>query len=205
MSDSIYIKPFSKELERLVLSRGVPSSDLIASKFEVTDSFVKIVPELPGIKSSVVSANKQIKAFTSILEKPLKGAYTLGISSYPSDARAKHVALAVMKSAILKHQSLHNKQGKSLPLWYRVYGGFTDNLRDKPVHDTPCMLIITNINDDSSSIKLEKVRDLLEKFSNIPRLIVSGGQPSIQLFATKLMYPLKCGLYIGPPNRIITL
>jgi hypothetical protein len=89
-----------------------------------------------------------------------------------------------------------------MPLWYRVYGCLSDSLRDRPIQEMPCMLILSNVNEGSSNFKLEKVRDLLEKYSEIPRIVVTGGEPPCDLFANKLYYPMRAGFYIGPSNAI---
>jgi hypothetical protein len=148
-----------------------------------------------------ISVAKQYRALKSIIERPLVKPYTLGINSFPSDQRAKYLAIYIMSVAI-DHYNKHKRTSKALPLWHRVYGGYSDPLRDKPISEMPCMLIISNINDTSSNMKLEKVRDLLEKFSDIPRIVISGGEPPCNTFAQKLRYPMKVGLFLGPDSYI---
>lgn len=200
---SIYIKGLSKNKEKTLLSRGVPAQDMIPSRMneDVEASLVKISPNIPRIVTHDISVNRQYKALLAVMEKPLRGSYTIGISSFPTDQRAKHLAITIMNAAIDAHLKA-KRADKAMPLWHRVYGGLNDPLRDRPVAEIPCMLVISNINDGSSQIKLEKVRDLLEKFSDIPRIVVSGGEPPCDLFANKLHYPMKMGFYLGPPNRL---
>jgi hypothetical protein len=204
--EPIWVKALSTERNALMQSRGFPGQDSIPkrTKFDVIDYLVSMEPQVPMTKSKPVSTKKQSDKLASILRKPYKKLpYVLGISSYPSDSRAKYVAQVVMSAAIDAYQADRRRHGaRGLPLWHRVYGGLRDPLRDNENREKPSMLIISNIHDESSSIKIEKVRDLLEIYGDIPRIVVSGGQPTADLFSYRLSYPLNAGLYIGPPNLI---
>lgn len=203
MEKRIFIKGFDKNRENLLVSRGVPGQDLPTKRIhiDIAASLVKIEPEIPHSPARNISALKQFKVLTSILDHPLRSSYTIGISSFPSDLRAKYLALMIMSAAIDAYKASH-KPGRGLPLWHRVYGGLTDTLRDKPIAEMPSMLIITNVGPDSTSMKMEKVRDLLEKFSDIPRVLVTGRDPPCNLFANRLQYPMKAGFFIGPSTMI---
>lgn len=201
--DELYIRGFSKERSKLMLSRGVPGQDMVPkkTKIELSEALVKMEPNVPRTLPKPISTGKQFKALQAILDNPLRSAYTIGIGSFPSDLRAKYLALTIMNAAIDAHLA-NRRPGRSLPLWYRVYGGLSDSLRDRPIQEMPCMLILSNVNEGSSNFKLEKVRDLLEKYSEIPRIVVTGGEPPCDLFANKLYYPLKTAIYVGPSNAI---
>lgn len=201
--EEVYIKGFSKERVKLLLSRGVPGQDMIPkkTKIEVSEALVKMEPNIPRTLPKPISTGKQFKALQAIMDNPLRSAYTIGIGSFPSDLRAKYLAITLMNRAIDAHMA-NRRPGRSLPLWYRVYGGLSDSLRDRPIQEMPCMLILSNVNEGSSNFKLEKVRDLLEKYSEIPRIVVTGGEPPCDLFANKLYYPMRAGFYIGPSNAI---
>jgi hypothetical protein len=107
-----------------------------------------------------------------------------------------------MAIACEQHRNGQHKPGRALPLWYRVYGGFPNPLVDKPTQETPSLLIIANVGTASSQIKIEKVRDLIEKYSEIPKIVVTGGEAPCNLFANRLHSPLRAGIYLGPDNRI---
>lgn len=203
----LIVSGLDKDLEKLLVSRGVPQHDFLkpAAKFNVEECLVKIVPEIPLVKAGSVSVNTQITALRSILEHPLRTSNTFCISSFPSDARAKHLAIYIMAEAVRQHLDGVKKHGRYLPLWHRVYGNFADSLRDKTVQEIPGLLVITNVNYESSSIKLEKVRDLLEKYSETPKIVVTGGCNPINLFANKLYYPLRAGFYLGANKRTTTI
>lgn len=193
-----------KALEKLLISRGVPAQDLPSrtTKILLQDILVRIDPDIPNTISRSISITKQYKLIESFLEHPLRSSNTIAISSFPSDLRAKWLAIYLMAAAIVSYKKGNYKPGRSLPLWHRVFGGWTDQLRDKPLQETPSLLIISNVHTTSSSVKLEKVRDLLEKFSEVPTIVVTGGEPPCNLFASKLFYPLRGSVYLGPDNRI---
>lgn len=198
----ILIKSYTKQQEKLLISRGVPYVDLVPKRtlINVQDALVRIEPDIPKVIPKTVSVVKQLKGIQAILDRPLRGSYTVGISSFPTDLRAKYLAQLIMLRAIEQH-TLAKKNGKVLPMWHRLYGGLVDVLRDKQ-SENPCMLILCNINENSTSIKIEKCRDLLEKFSDIPRIVINGGEPCCNLFANTLRYPLKYALHLGPDNRV---
>ena len=205
MEKQLIIKGFAnKDMEKTLVSRGVPPQDLPSrnTRIRVDESLVKIEPSIENVLSRTVSTGRQLKLLERYVEHPVRSSYTLCISSFPSDLRAKHLAIFLMSKAIEQHRLGHRKPGRGLPLWHRVYGGFGDVLRDKPVHEMPCMLIVSNVNIGSSQAMIEKVRDLLERYSEIPRIVVTGGEPPCNLFANKLFYPLHAGIYLGPDNRV---
>ena len=185
------------------MSRGVPGQDMPTKRIhiDVAAALTKIEPDIPRSPTRNISVTKQYKVLSSILDHPLRSSYTIGISSFPSDLRAKYLAVMIMSAALDAYKTSH-KPGRGMPLWHRVYGGLQDTLRDRPIAEMPCMLIITNVGPDSTSMKMEKVRDLLEKFSDIPRIVVTGRDPPCNLFANRLQFPMKAGFYLGPPNLI---
>ncbi len=200
----IYIKGFDREREKLLISRGVPGQDLPTKRvnINVEEALVKIEADIPHVSVRNISAVKQYKVLETLLEHPLRSSYAIGISSFPSDMRAKYLAALIMSAAIDSFKSLNRRGGRTLPLWHRVYGGYQDPLRDKPLTERPCMLIISNVGPESTPVKLEKVRDLLEKFSDIPRIVVMGKDPPPNLFANRLHYPMRAGFYLGPASLI---
>lgn len=198
---------FDKGREKLLLSRGVTYPDLMQrnNSINLEESLVKISADIPNMVSRTISKQKQLKAIEVLMTRPLRGSYAVGISSFPSDLKAKQLAVAVMNVAMLQYAKSHRKAGRGMPLWHKVYGGLGDPLRDKSNVETPSLLIISNINSTSTGYKLEKVRDLLEKYAQIPRIVITGGEDPITLFATKLNLPLKAAVYLGPANHTMNV
>lgn len=202
--DPIYVSPIDKERRKVMQAYGVPGQDFMpkGGKFDVSQFLIGMEVNLPSVSSKIISAERQAGLLRSILNAPLKKPYLIGISSYPSDNRAKYLAHTIMDAAITDYESNRVKQGtKSKPIWHRVWGNLGDKLREGP-KQYPSMLIISNLHDESSSNKIEKVRDLLEMYSDIPRIVVAGGAPIVDLFTYRLSLPLSAGFYVGPPNLI---
>ncbi len=187
----------------MMVGRGVPYADLIHGQgtFNVLDNLVKYETDIPGVHSKVVSIVKQVRALESMIENPIRARYTVCFNSFPSDLLAKHLGVHIFNLAISSWYKRH-KPGRVLPIWHRVYGGLSDTIRDKATDELPSLLVLSNVNDQSSAYKLEKVRDLLERFSDIPRIVITSSRDPITFFATKLHYPINAGIHIGPANRI---
>ena len=197
--EDIIVAPFEKQAAKLLVARGVPYADLPSGpRLSVSDMLLRIEQKREGQPDKLISTTKQLKVLNAILANPLRGSYTLCISSMPSDMRAKALAAHIMWVA------MNTQKGRShaKPVWHRVYGSLGDPLRDKVQTETPSLLIISNIVEGSSALKIEKVRDLLEKYSSIPRIVVYGGADPLSLFTDKLHYPLKAGIFLGSGRKV---
>jgi len=97
-----------------------------------------------------------------------------------------------------------DKMGRSSPLWHRVWGGNYVSLRDTKVPEKqPCLLVISNISSTSTREKLEKVRDLIVKHPNIPKiLIVSTATNPCKYVMDNLFLPVQNFLYLSPQVRV---
>ena len=192
----------TSHIERLLLSRGVDYVNLLRknSHFDFEDSLVKIEGSVPNLVRQTVPIKKQYNAIQSLLANPLRGRYVLGVSSFPSDLRAKQFAVQLMRNAIIQ-QKEKRKRG-DYPLWYKLTGSYKCFLRDMDDEIPASMIICSNVNNDSTALKIEKLRDILEKYQNIPRVVVLGGIDPITFFGNRLYFPLTAGIYFGPDNRI---
>lgn len=201
--EELVLSKLPKDMEKLLVARGVPPADFIHSKdsFDALKNLVKYEVELPRMPTKVLTTAKQRTALLKIAANPVRSNYVMGISSFPSDALAKHLAIHIMALAVKSWQQKH-KPGRSLPIWHRVFGGLSDTLRDKPIDETPSLIVLSNINEGSSAYKLEKVRDIMEKYSHVPKILVLGGSDPITFFANKLYSPVNAAIYLGPANRV---
>lgn len=188
--------------QRLLQARGVDgyAFSLARSPFVVEDAITRIAPKnadwLP--EEAVLkphSVTRQIRSLDRLMNNPLNGNYIACIGGHPSDVRAKVIAANVMSRAIDLQMEGH-RRGKAYPLWHRVYGGFADKLRDGQELDPCSMLILTNVGMDSSQTKLEKLRDILEMYDSIPKIVVVNGCDPITFFASKVRMPLRHAIYV---------
>ena len=201
--EEITIKQFSKPDALQLMTRGMSYPDLPpkGTNLKVTQALMKIEPSIPGVASKSVTPSRQASELFRYLNGILRHTSSMCISSHPTDLKAKWLAAYIMRMAILEYQETKPAR-RSMPLWHKVYGSFGDPLRDDSKRPTPALLVISNIVIDSTPLKVEKVRDLIELYDYIPKIIVTGGPPPCDLFANKLHLPLHLGIYLGSENRI---
>lgn len=75
--------------------------------------------------------------------------------------------------------------------WDRIYNTYNNHLlktygeRERE-NDDPTMIVLSNLSPLSSETALGKVRDVLARFSNIPRVVVAAKEDPISFAATRL-------------------
>lgn len=190
---------------KLLKSRGVDgyAFSLARSPFVLEDALIRIKPKVEWLPEDFVmrsiSIKKQINNIDKVLQNPLRGSYTMAIGSYPSDTRAKLLAANFMNRAIdAQIGGLH--RGRAYPLWHRLMGNFKDPLRDGETEHFS-MLVLTNVGIDSSQVKIEKLRDILEKFDNVPKIVVVNGGDPVSFFAEKVRLPLNYAFYLSAEQK----
>lgn len=198
----VILRTIPKNYQQQMIRRGAGAHEMVFKNdhFNVTDSLMKVTVEAFGMTPKSIPVKRQLSSLHRVLDHPLRGSYTLCISSYPTDLRAKNLAAEIMYRALLDYGE-HHVPGRTLPVWHRLYGNYRDTLRDES-SEIPSLLILTNLVADSTNVKFEKARDLLEKYHKIPKIVVCGGMDGGNLFANKLHYPLDAIIHIGPPNRV---
>lgn len=150
-----------------------------------------------------IRKQEQIDAFAKVLSKPLHTPYTMCIASAGTDMRAKYAAAFLLLRGVEVHSKLRRDTNRLSPLWHVVTGSYMDEVRDRGTRPgkRPAMLVLTNITADSSEVKVEKLRDLLELYSDIPRIVTLTGTDPVTFFNTRLDYPLNFGLYLNVASR----
>lgn len=195
---------FKKDSRLTMEAQGLDRIVYSERAFDPYASISSFKPKVENVKAKTIGVEMQHDWLEEIFTDPLK-ARTICISGFPSDIRAKCIAAKIFEVAIERYKvtSQKDKRGRSLPRWHRVLGNYHDSIRDAQSNRiNPSMLIISNVNMDSTAIKLEKVRDLIDSFPDIPRIVVTGGCTPIDFFQHKLYYPLDASIYVGPNNRI---
>ena len=76
-------------------------------------------------------------------------------------------------------------------------GGFYDELLDEKTRRNISMLIIANVGLDSTPQKIGKVRDLLEKYDHIPRIVVVNGSDPVTFFAEKIRMTMQFAVFLN--------
>ena len=137
--------------------------------------------EAEQLNDKIYEADVQLDGLRDFTEDPTQ-AMIYSVAGNPDDTKAKYFA------AYLVRQHLQKVRVPNV-VWNPIYGGFENKLMDDDVQP-PTMIVITNLTPLSTNLKLEKTRDLLEKFQNIPRVIVSTGMDPISFAFTRLFVPV---------------
>ena len=166
-------------------------------EFDIVDAVQDFKPRSNYFKGKVVSAQDQLDYFARLMDNPLDSEPRITVlSSFPSDQRAKLAAVNIFNNAV------EDTAGKvSKPLWLTLYGDRLDY--DKIKAKRPNFLVVTNVTMESTSYKLERLRDVLEMFPKIPRIVVTGGNiDPVELFTTRVHLSVAGAVSIGPTHVV---
>ena len=174
MTTTIKLDP---KADKVMRSMQVPKDLMGKRPFDLENHVISWRSEIDGMVTKNIRQRAQLECFDKLIAKPFSSPYTIAISSFPNDAKAKQVAaMIICRAANLHLRSLAPRVAlhKELPLWHTVYGGWNDKIRDAPEANrpNPSLLVLSNLTDDSTTVKLEKARDLLEMYNDIPRIVV---------------------------------
>lgn len=138
------------------------------------------VIESPRLESRIVEASKQLDSLAKFTEKPSRPMIYI-VAGNPDDGKAKYFAayLAYLHKKMFEH--------RAEIYWEAVFGGFDNPLMKRDLN--PTMLILSNLSENSTAVKIEKAKDLIERWPNIPRVVVCAGEDPISFAATKLHVP----------------
>lgn len=193
----------SKDEATVLKMRGVDPQLLYGDKdvFELEDVVKTYKPNYRLTKEVAIGEQAQLEHVASMIDDPYAKEHRkiTCISSFPSDLRAKIVALQIFRSA---SDDCADKSRK--PLWLQIYNDRLDyeKIRDK----RPNLLVLTGCNLESSQYKLERLRDVLEAFNDIPRIVVTGGDCSpVDLFMKRLYLPVQMGVLVGSDRTVTNL
>ena len=209
MEDLLNFK-FDKRIVKMMQSRGLDNSVLQGPsklKFNLENSLVSFKPDIgEDIVTKTVSTAKQMSAIENVLEKPYYGHPVYCINSYPTDMRAKVIAANIMEEAMYQYIDRKGQRNPyKMPYWVRLYSDSSFGYIQKIKEQKPGLLIISNVTSNSTAQRIEKLRDILEYFDNIPRVVVQTGDfDPIKFFSNKLFMSVSHVARIGPDNRVNT-
>lgn len=189
---------------RALTNRGLPKDMLRARPFPLEQHLITIESKVDGIKTRRVPKISQILHLEKFMQHPFVAPQIISISSFPNDGKAKMLAAYMMQTAYNSHIAgrFRLTKNRQLPLWHTLYGGFYDELRDGKKDEKPSLLVLSNITHMSTQVKLEKLRDLLEKYNDIPRIIVSTNEDPITLANTKLLISVNTAFYLATARKV---
>lgn len=141
---------------------------------------------IEGLKPKSFSQQKQLDTVARFLEDPT-GPHIIAISSAPNDGQSKLLAAFLMQAHLKNNQF-------SRPKWHDITGGFSNPLLEDP--DRCTMLVINNVGVDSTNIKKEKFRDILETYSDIPIVVVVNGSDGFTFMTRDMRKPVSGVVYL---------
>ncbi|QZE56025.1 hypothetical protein pEaSNUABM52_00167 [Erwinia phage pEp_SNUABM_52] len=190
---------FEPDVAKQMQTLGVDPQLLYGKKDEyvIEEAAQDFKPLSPYFKGKVFSKTKQLRHLAQMITNPFGSDPRITvISSFPSDARAKMAALNIFNSAVEDSATTALK-----PRWVTLYGDRFDyeQLKSK----RPSLLVISNVTLESTSYRVERLRDILEMFPKIPRIVVTGGGlDPMELFTKRVHLPVQAGISIGPTHVV---
>lgn len=189
-----------------MLIRGMPRDILRMRPFTLAQHVLTVRSEVDGLRMKKIPKQRQLDYLDDACDRPFNSPFIMVIGSVPNDAKAKLTAAYVMERAVnahLKNKFPNKTRSKRLPLWHTLTGAFYDELRDqREKEENPSLLILSNISVESSNVKLEKLRDILEQFNHIPRVVVITGCDPITFVNTRLRMAINYCVHLSTAHKV---
>lgn len=187
------------KVRELLVAQGMPGDVFRTPAFSLEEHLTTIYSEVDGVKPRRIKKDKQLASVEAVLARPLRDPYLMVIGCSPNDMRGRLLAAFLMQEAC--RHLVQVKEGRhKFPLWHFVHGAFADSLRDGKTSAT--MLILSTVTKDSSNVKVEKVHDLLNKYSHLPRIVVVAGVDPLTWANTRLFMPVNHCVYLTSRRQV---
>lgn len=188
-ADAYKIKLKEKALP-LLKNRGMNRSVLAQRPFDFRP--VSFTSQVEGLKPKLFTAKRQIDWFEDFLDDPFKPRNYCLVSA-PNDGMAKMLAAFMMQHALARSDSR-----TALPLWHDLTGGFTNPLLSEGSNKAigASLLVLNNVGATSTQPKLEKLRDVLETYTDMPKVVVATGCDPFAFFTKYLYLPIHALAYM---------
>jgi hypothetical protein len=189
MAEPIKIK-LQDSLVPLLRNRGMNGSVFRQRPFDFKP--VSFTSHVEGLKPKQFTSKKQREWFEEFLADPFEPR-TYCLVSAPNDGQAKLLAAFMMQ-----HASIHASSRVALPLWHDLHGGFSNPLLNdnNAKAQGASMLVLNNVGATSTQPKIEKLRDVLETYTDIPKVIVATGADPYAFFTKYLYLPIHALAYM---------
>ena len=137
--------------------------------------------ESDRLKTRLVDEDVQYKSLENWEANP-STPLLYGVAGAPDDEQALYFA------AWLVYLHMKKRPG-AVVVWETLTSGFKPTKAETSL-EYPSLLVVTNLTIDSTSHRIEKARDLLTQYQDIPRIVVCAGQDPISFFSTRLYLPI---------------
>lgn len=145
--------------------------------------------EAEQLNAKVFEPSTQDKSLIQFMDNPA-APMIFGVSGNPDDSKAKYFA-AYLVDLHMKHLGV-----QANPVWATMYSGF-DNPYMNNDAARPTLLVLSNLTPNSTTLKLEKTRDLIEANPDIPRIVVCAGMDPVSFLTTRLHVPVNGMAYFA--------
>lgn len=150
--------------------------------------------ESDKLNEKIIESRVQDRSLNLFLDDPTLP-LIYAVSGNPDDSKAKLFA------AFLVAHHLRNVGSRADVKWETLFGGFQNRLlqeyEESDLRPDPSMLVISNLTPTSTSVKMEKARDLLERFTEIPRVVVIAGEDPLSFMSTRLFCQVNALAYFS--------
>jgi hypothetical protein len=150
-------------------------------------------PESEKLEQRIRSSDIQNRSLSAFLAEP-DSPVVYYVAGNPDDSKAKYFAAYLVQHHIQKVASAN-------VVWHTLYGGFDNPLMREydPVDGKadPTMLVLCGLSPAATNVKLDKARDLIERFCDIPRIIVCAGEDPLSFATTRLYTPINAMAYFA--------
>lgn len=172
---SINLSKFNSDVLRSV----VPSWIFRQAPFQYRPQSFAI--ESDRLNSRIMSGDIQRNSLRQWIKSPM-APINFCITGSPDDSKAAYFA-AYMMYLHMKHLG-----SRAVPVWETLYGGYSEPgvMTRSENLGAPTILVIHNLAVNSVSSKIGKAQDLIERFPNIPKIIVGAGEDPISFMSTRL-------------------
>ncbi len=170
--------------EALMANRGMNYAAKLQKPFVFSpQSFTSAVQ---GLKPKVIKREAQFQHLEEFLEEPFRPV-TYCLVSAPNDGMAKLLAAFMMQHAVINH-------GSTLPVWHDLTQSFKNPLLEDNTRAS--LLVLNNVGSAATPTKLEKLRDILTHYADIPRIVIATGCDPFAFFTQHLYMPMNACAYM---------
>lgn len=137
--------------------------------------------ESDRLNSRIMSTDIQNNSLRQWIKNPTSP-INFCVTGSPDDSKAAYFA------AYLMYIHIKHLGSRAVPVWETLYGGYAEpNVMNRSENlGAPTMLVLHNLAVNSVSAKIGKAQDLIERFPNIPKIIVGAGEDPISFMSMRL-------------------
>jgi len=106
---------------------------------------------------------------------------TYVVAGSPDDEKAKYFAAYLVEIHRLRLGI------NADPIWEPVFNGYDNPILKRDL--SPSIIVISNLSTKSNYLKYDKARDIIERFSSVPKIVVVAGEDPISFAQTRLHVP----------------